>query len=112
MLGGRDMVRRLLKGQGPRGEKDDFDAVPALLKLMALEGTCWVGGQRTRDWMLLDLIAAPSTFVAPPSLPQVTAPQGWAGDLSPPHPSMCILLLADITQPMSPQKASPPTRYH
>lgn len=57
------------------------------------------------------LIDAPSTCLALPSLPKVTALQDWARDLSSSHLHMYTLLLARLTQPMSSaQVISPPGR--
>lgn len=57
------------------------------------------------------LIEAPSTCLALPSLPKVTALQDWARDLSSSHLHMYTLLLAHLTQPMSSaQVISPPGR--
>lgn len=57
------------------------------------------------------LLDAPSTCLALPSLPKVTALQDWARDLSSSHLHMYTLLLARLTQPMSSaQVISPPGR--
>lgn len=52
------------------------------------------------------------TYLAPPSPPKLKAPQGWAGDPPPTHPSGRALLLAGVAQLTSSWTASSPPGCH
>lgn len=95
----------------PEDKRGDPNAVSALLKLMALEGTLprqsrrWGDPSAPGDWTCPSIVAASTTCLALPALPVVMALQGWGADLSSPHLNMCPLLLADLTEPVSSQVA-------